>query len=87
MALVHLASYQQRAKTYFAKKVNARRFSAGEWGLKAKTGNSSKLDPNWVGPYEVVKALDCGVYVLKELKTGKILPNTWNAQHLKKYYV
>ena len=87
MALIHLASYHQRAKSYFAKRVNVRKFAIGDWVLKIRTGHASKLDSNWVGPYEIVKALDNGAYVLKELKTGKTLPNTWNAQHLKKYFV
>ncbi|PON74511.1 Ribonuclease H-like domain containing protein, partial [Parasponia andersonii] len=86
MALIHLAAYHQRARSYYAKKVNPRRFNAGDWVLKARTRNASKLDSNWVGPYEVVKALDNGAYILKELKTGKNMPNTWNAQHLKRYY-
>ncbi|PON77658.1 hypothetical protein PanWU01x14_024140 [Parasponia andersonii] len=79
MALVHLASYHKQTRSYYAKKVSARRFNAGDWVLKARTGNSSKLDSNWIGPYEVVKVLDNGVYILKELKTGKNVPNTWNA--------
>ncbi|PON37157.1 Ribonuclease H-like domain containing protein, partial [Parasponia andersonii] len=87
MVLVHLTEYHQRARSYYAKKVSPRRFNAGDWVLKARTGNSSKLDSNWVGPYEVTKALDNGAYILKELKTGRNVPNTWNAQHLKKYYV
>ncbi|PON50430.1 hypothetical protein PanWU01x14_222950, partial [Parasponia andersonii] len=87
MALVHLISYHQQARFYYVKKVSARRFNARDWVLKVRTGNSSKLDSNWVGPYKVIKALDNGVYVLKELKTEKSLPNTWNAQHLKKYHV
>ncbi|PON40414.1 hypothetical protein PanWU01x14_297340 [Parasponia andersonii] len=87
MALVHLVSYHQQARSYYPKKDNARRFNAGDWILKVRTGNSSKLDSNWIGPYEVIKALDSGAYILKELKTKKNLPNTWNAQHLKKYYV
>ncbi|PON56997.1 hypothetical protein PanWU01x14_177270, partial [Parasponia andersonii] len=83
MALVHLASYHQQARSYYARKVSARRFNAGDWVMKVRTGNSSKLDFNWVGPYEVIKALDNGAYVLKELKIGKSLPNMWSAQHLK----
>ncbi|PON40412.1 hypothetical protein PanWU01x14_297320, partial [Parasponia andersonii] len=75
------------ARSYYAKKVSACRFNAGDWVLKVRTGNFSKLDSDWIGPYEVIKVLDNGAYVLKELKTGKSLPNTWNAQHLKKYHV
>ncbi|PON69734.1 hypothetical protein PanWU01x14_085180, partial [Parasponia andersonii] len=87
MALVHLASYHQQARSYCAKKLSTCRFNTGNWVLKVKTGNFSKLDSNWVGSYEVIKALDNGAYVLKKLKTGKSLPNIWNAQHLKKYHV
>ncbi|PON59533.1 hypothetical protein PanWU01x14_158910, partial [Parasponia andersonii] len=83
MVPVHLASYHQQARSYYAKKVSARRFNAGDWVLKVRTGNSSKLNSNWVGPYEVIKALDNDAYVLKDFKIGKSLPNTWNAQHLK----
>ncbi|PON34196.1 hypothetical protein PanWU01x14_346400, partial [Parasponia andersonii] len=75
------------ARAYYAKKVRARQFNTGDRVLKVRTGNSSKLDSNWIGPYEMIKALNNGAYVLKELKTGKNLPNTWNAQHLKKYHM
>ncbi|PON44043.1 hypothetical protein PanWU01x14_269790, partial [Parasponia andersonii] len=87
MVLVHLASYHQRARSYYTKKVSTHRFNVGDWVLKVRTGNSSKLDSNWVRPYEVIKALDNGVYVLKEFKIRKSLPNTWNTQHLKKYHM
>ncbi|PON79363.1 hypothetical protein PanWU01x14_010980, partial [Parasponia andersonii] len=76
-----------QARSYYAKKVNARRSNARDWVLKVRTGNSSKLDFNWVGPYKVIKVLDNGTYVLKEFKIGKSLPNTWNAQHLKIYHL
>ncbi|PON40060.1 hypothetical protein PanWU01x14_300030 [Parasponia andersonii] len=87
IALVHLASYHQQARFYYAKKVSARRFNVRDWVLKVRTGNYSKLDSNWVGPYEVIKVLDNGAHVLKKLKTEKSLLNTWNAQHLQKYHV
>ena len=37
VALIHLASYHQRAKSYFAKRVNVRKFAIGDWVLKIRT--------------------------------------------------
>ena len=46
-----------------------------------------KLQPNWEGPFEIYEVVENGAYKLKEIHGGKLVPRTWNASHLKKYYV
>ena len=46
---------------------------------------AGKLDPTWEGPYKVVKIFRLGTYWLEDI-SGKMLPHSWNAEHMKKYY-
>jgi hypothetical protein len=39
----------------------------------------------WEGSINVVDIAPPGAYVLEEVD-GTMLPNTWNADHLRKYY-
>lgn len=51
-----------------------------------RTLDKHKFSPPWEGPYLVVDKIGAGVYVLAEIDGG-ILPNTWNADQLHKYYI
>ena len=44
-----------------------------------------KLGPNWEGPYIVSHVVRPGNYEL-QMEEGKILPHSWNAEHLKRFY-
>ena len=43
----------------------------------------SKLEPQWIGPYEVIENLDKGRARLKNLKTGQKLKNVYHGSSLK----
>jgi hypothetical protein len=40
----------------------------------------------WEGPFIIVEVAASGAYVLVEVD-GAMLPNTWNIDQLRKYYV
>ena len=44
-----------------------------------------KLDPNWEGPYKIVKLTSKNAYYLKDFE-GKQAPKPWNYNNLKKFY-
>nr|KYP40224.1 hypothetical protein KK1_038456 [Cajanus cajan] len=46
---------------------------------------SGKFAANWKGPFRILECLQNGAYTLAEL-SGKVLPRTWNATHLKFYF-
>ena len=44
-----------------------------------------KLAPNWEDPVRVVEVLENGAYKLKTLD-GDLIPRTWNANNLRKFF-
>jgi len=77
------------ARRYNAK-VKPRSFIRGDlvWrktNEARKKPTQGKLAPNWEGPFRVTESLQNGAYRLEYL-SGKEIPNTWNASHLKMYY-
>ena len=50
-----------------------------------KDPTQGKLGPNWEGPYIVSRVVRPGNYELLT-EEGKILPHSWNAEHLKRFY-
>ena len=46
---------------------------------------TSKLGPNWEGPYQVTEITTKGAYKIKDMQ-GKELSRYWNSNSLKKYY-
>ena len=54
--------------------------------LNTKEQGIGVLGLNWEGPYRVREMLKLGVYELKNLD-GKCVNNSWNAEHLRRYYV
>jgi hypothetical protein len=51
---------------------------------KADQGKD-KFSSSWEGPFIVVNIVASGAYVLAEVDS-KMLPSTWNIDHLHKYY-
>ena len=87
---VRIASYQQRLENLHNRCVKAHTFLVGELVLRRVFENTAnladgKFQPNWEGPYTVVRVGTVGSYVLSR-PDGTIVPNMWNAMHLKKYY-
>ena len=90
-ALVRLACYQQAAARYYNKKVKHRHCHEGDLVLRkvfqnTKEWKAGKLGANWEGPYRVEQIIKPGVYRLEEMD-GTGVPRSWNAHHLRRYYV
>ena len=80
---------KRRVARFFNRQVRGRQFKEGDWvtrkAEKSQPQQQGKLAPNWEGPYEVIKAYTNGAYKLRT-REEKILPRTWNAENLKKFY-
>ncbi|XP_020239374.1 uncharacterized protein LOC109818341 [Cajanus cajan] len=81
---------KQRMTRRFNSNLTKRSFKEGDlvWrvqGSARRNPREGKLAANWDGPFRVRHSLDNGAYKLEEL-SGKIIPRTWNASHLKTYY-
>ena len=90
VAMVRLASYQQRIRREYNKKVKPRMFRIGDIVLRKVTANTRKLNegklgPNWEGPYKVSSQAGHGAYRLEDLD-GKLIPRPWNTCNLRKYF-
>ena len=89
-ATVRIASYHQRLSSWHNRQVNPCTLKAGESVLRKVFENTSsstdgKFQPNWEGPYTVVRVGTTGSYALSR-PDGTAVPRMWNAMHLKKYY-
>ncbi len=90
MAMVRLASYQQRIKREYNRNVKPRVFRTGDLVLRkvmanTRKPNEGKLGPNWEGPYKVSSQAGQGAYRLEDLD-GKSIPRPWNTCNLRKYF-
>lgn len=89
-AQVMAAARRQQVARYYNVKVMPRTFIVGELALRnchasRPPAELKKLSPTWEGPYRVVEVVGRGAYRLIDAEC-RTLPNTWNAQHLRKYY-
>ena len=69
MAKLRIASYQQRAASYYNSKVKVKRFQLDDLVLRKALQNTQEvgaraLGPNWEGSYKIVKDLQLGTYRL-----------------------
>jgi hypothetical protein len=80
--------YQAALKKYYNKNVVQRELKIGDLVLKKdiRTKDKHKFSTPWEGPFIIVDIAAPGDYILAEVD-GDILPNTWNADQLRKYYV
>jgi hypothetical protein len=79
--------YQESLKHYYNKSVVLRELEIGDLVLKKdiRSKDKYKFSSPWEGPFIVVDIAAPGAYVLAEVDGG-MLPNTWNADQLCKYY-
>ena len=82
--------YQRKTTRYYDRKVKPRSYKPNDLVLKKllptrKDHTQGKLGPNWDGPYIVSRVVRPGNYEL-QTEEGKILPHSWNAEHLKRFY-
>ena len=88
--LKHTKDYQRKTARYYDQKVKPRSYKPVDLVLKKllparKDPTHGKLGPNREGPYIVSHVVRPGNYEL-QTEEGKILPHSWNAEHLKRFY-
>nr|KYP56155.1 hypothetical protein KK1_002392 [Cajanus cajan] len=89
-ARIHEEACKLQASRRYNTRVKTRSFRAGDlvWRLLGEARKDmldGKLAPTWGGPFQVTEDLENGAYRLEEL-SGKPIPRTWNATHLKFYF-
>jgi hypothetical protein len=86
--LSNVRKYQTVLKKYYNKSVVQRELHIRDLVLKKdiRTKDKHKFSTPWEGPFIIVDIAALGAYVLAEVDGG-MLPNTWNADQLHKYYV
>jgi hypothetical protein len=87
-ALSNVRKYQEALKKYYNKSVVQRELNVGDLVLKKdiRIRDKYKFSTPWEGPFIIVDVAAPGAYVLAEVD-GDMLPNTWNTDQLRKYYV
>ena len=88
--LKRIEDYQRKTTRYYDQKVKPRSYKHSDLVLKKilparKDPTHGKLGPNWEGPYIVSRVVRPDNYEL-QMGEGKILPHSWNAEHLKRFY-
>jgi hypothetical protein len=86
-ALAIVQKYQESLKRYYNKSVVQRELNIGDLVFKKDihTKGKHKFSSPWEGPSIIVDIAAPGAYVLAKVDDG-MLPNTWNADQLCKYY-
>ena len=89
-AAVRITSYQQRMTNLYNRHVKQCAFRAGDLVLRRVFENTTdpaadKFQPNWEGPYMIVRVGAVKLYALDKLDRTSV-PRMWNVMHLKKYY-
>ena len=81
------ACYQQALHRYHIHMVHAQCFEEGDLVLRRvqSAKGTHKLSPKWEGPYRVVRFTRRGAVCL-ETGDGTELQNSWNIEHLLKFY-
>ena len=74
----------------YNKHIKPHALQAGDLVLRKVFENTTDLatgnfQPNWEGPYMIVRVGLVGSYTLNKLD-GALLPRIWNIMHLKRYY-
>ena len=86
-AAARAARYQQALRRYHRRRVRARCFEEGDLLLRRvqSAKGTHKLSLKWEGPYRVVRVSRPGAVHL-ETEDGTPLQNSWNIEHLHKFY-
>jgi hypothetical protein len=87
-AVIQLAKHQQAMRHYHARNVSPRGFKVGDFVLlKIQTTKDwHKLSPDWEGPFKVVEVTWPGSYMLQR-EDGSEIPNSWNIDQLRLFYI
>jgi hypothetical protein len=85
--VIQSARYQQTLRRYHDKAIRHRYFAVGDLVLhRILTGEGRhKLSPLWEGPFMVAEVTRLGSYRLTQMD-GTEIGNSWNIEHLGKFY-
>ena len=80
---IRIASYQQRMMNLYNMRARSCTFRAGDLVFRRVFENTTdsttgKFQPNWEGPYMIVKVGAADSYALNKLD-GTLVPRMWNA--------
>ncbi|GAV63010.1 hypothetical protein CFOL_v3_06532, partial [Cephalotus follicularis] len=86
-AAIRVAAYQQRASSYYNKRVSPSPLRQGDLVLRNSaiadpTDTRGKLAPTWEGPYKIKRVLRPRTFKLETLG-GREIYRVWNAEHLR----
>nr|ABA96933.1 retrotransposon protein, putative, unclassified [Oryza sativa Japonica Group] len=90
-ALAKVTRDKERVARHYNKKVVPKSFSEGELARKlilligTRDNKFGKWSPNWEGPFQILKVVSKGAYMLQGLD-GKVYGQALNGKYLKKYY-
>lgn len=90
MTVMRVEAQKRLMSQRYNTKVRSRQFVKGDLVRRKapearKIKDHGKLAAKWEGPFRIRESLGNGAYRLAYL-TGKHIPNTWNASHLKFYF-
>jgi hypothetical protein len=85
--VIHSARYQQTLRRYHDKAVRHRSFAMGDLVLlRVLTGEGwHKLSPPWEGPFIIAEVTRSVSYRLTQMDDTEV-GNSWNIEHLRKFY-
>ncbi|KAJ0480493.1 putative nucleotidyltransferase, Ribonuclease H [Helianthus annuus] len=90
MAAINEAKYKTKLEKYYNSRVRVCTFNPGDYVLRDNEASNAekpgKLAPKWEGPYVIDAVLGKGAYKLRTIN-NKEVPQTWNAQQLRKCYM
>ena len=86
-ALTQLARYLQGVRRYHDRNVQQRSFNIGDLVLRRIQDETGlhKLNSRWEGPFIVSKVTRPGSYRITNAY-GNEVPNSWNIEHLRRFY-
>ena len=80
------AFYQQQARRYQSREVQAKTYNVGELVLCLPEEKKDKLKPKWEGPFIIDEVLTGGAYCLRNASDNRLEPNPWNVAWLRRFY-
>nr|AAR06299.1 putative gag-pol protein [Oryza sativa Japonica Group] len=85
--LIQSARYLQGLRHYHNRNVRSRAFLVGDLVLRRiqTTQDRHKLSPLWEGPFIIAEVTRPGSYRLKR-EDGTLVNNSWNIEHLRRFY-
>jgi hypothetical protein len=88
VVVIQLAKHQQAMRRYHAWNVSSQSFQVGDFVPRKihMTKDRHKLSPRWEGPYEVVQLTQPNSYRLQR-EDGSEVPNSWNDDQLRPFYM